>query len=331
MKSCKNARRYQGIFAPRCNGGDPCDTCKEKYQERHSGQANEALSALTKKTRDNILDVPVRPLNITFPEPVKRREGDLITALLWGDTHFPNHSQASLDIVQAIAEDVKPEVMCHMGDLIDATDLSEKFKKNPARKETLQDEINMGRAHLAHMRNAVPDAKFYLLEGNHEERMKRVLWNMEGPASALSLLTDVQKVLTWPSLLKTEETNIEFVAYDKQSKKKFLPKFMLKHGTIVRPKGGYTAHGELAKYGMSGASGHTHRLSDIMHRDHNGNHIWIETGCTCSLEPEYTPDPDWQNGCVVLTLHRETGAFQAEKIYIHKRNAVFRQKEYRAA
>jgi hypothetical protein len=43
-----------------------------------------------------------------------------------------------------------------MGDLIDAADLSEKFKKNPARKETLQDEINMGRAHLAHMRKSVP-------------------------------------------------------------------------------------------------------------------------------------------------------------------------------
>jgi hypothetical protein len=31
-----------------------------------------------------------------------------------------------------------------------------------------------------------------------------------------------------------------------------------------------------------------------------------------------------------LTLHRETGAFQAEKIYIHKGNAIFRGKEYTA-
>jgi hypothetical protein len=294
-----------------------------------SGQGNEALAALLKLPDGDLLDVPVRPLNLPKLRVVKRKLGKLLTVLLWGDSHFPNHSQSSLDIVQAIAEDVQPDVLSYMGDGVDATDLSEKFKKNPARRETLQDEIDLFRGHLGHMRQSVPDARFIYLEGNHEERMKRVLWNMEGPARALSLLTDVQKVLTWPSLLKLDQLNIEFSAYDKQSKTIFLPKFMLKHGNVVRQKSSYTANAEHSKYGMSGASGHTHRLAQFYHRDHNGNHIWLETGCTCSLEPEYTPDPDWQNGCVVLTLHKETGAFQAESVYMHKRNAIFRQKEYR--
>lgn len=295
-----------------------------------SGQGNEALAALYNLPDGDLLTVPVRPLNIPKANPAKRKAGKTITALLWGDTHFPHHSQATLDIVQAICEDTNPDVLCHMGDLIDSADLSEKFKKNPARKETLQDEINMGRAHLAHMRQSAPDAKFILLEGNHEERMKRVLWNMEGPARALSLLTDVQKVLTWPTLLKLDQLDVEFVQYDEQSKRRFLPKFLLKHGNVVRQQSAYTANAEHRKYGMSGASGHTHRLAQFYHRDHNGNHLWLETGCTCDLNPEYTPDPDWQNGCVVLTLHRETGAFQAESIYIHKGNAIFRQKEYNA-
>jgi hypothetical protein len=81
---------------------------------------------------------------------------------------------------------------------------------------------------------------------------------------------------------------------------------------------------------MSGASGHTHRLSQFYHRDHNGNHVWLETGSTCDLNPEYTPDPDWQNGCVVLTLHRDTGAFQAQTTYIHNGNAIFERREYTA-
>lgn len=271
-----------------------------------------------------------RTLNVPWPQVAKATSALTITALLWGDTHFPLQCDDTLKVVAAIAKDVQPDVLCHMGDLIDSTDLSEKFKKNPARKETLQDEINMGRAHLAHMRVLCPDAKFILLEGNHEERMTRVLWNMEGPARSLSLLTDVQKVLTWPYLLGCEELGIEFVPYKQQSTRSFLPKFLLKHGTLVRSKGGYTAHSELSKYGMSGASGHTHRLDSIMHRDHNGNHVWLETGCTCLLNPDYTQDPDWQNGCVVLTVHRETGAFQAELVYIHKGNAVFRGKEYKA-
>jgi hypothetical protein len=61
--------------------------------------------------------------------------------------------------VKAVARDIGPDVLCHMGDLLDAADLSEKFKKNPMRKETLQDEINMARAHLAHMRTICPDAR----------------------------------------------------------------------------------------------------------------------------------------------------------------------------
>jgi hypothetical protein len=158
--------------------------------------------------------------------------------------------------------------------------------------------------------------------------MKRVLWNLEGPARALSLLTNMQKNSHGPKLLSLDELDIEFVAYDEQSKHKFLPKFLLKHGNVVRQKSGYTANAEHSKYGMSGASGHTHRLSQFYHRDHNGNHVWLETGSTCDLNPEYTPDPDWQNGFVVLTLHRETGAFQAESVYIHNGNAIYRGKEY---
>lgn len=330
MKSCKNAERYQGIFPPRCNGGDPCDSCKEKYQMRHGGQVNEALAALMSNTRDEILDVPVRPLNITFPKPAQRSEGNLITALLWGDTHFPNQSDESLAIVHAVAQDIQPHFLIHMGDLIDATDLSEKFKKNPARKETLQDEINMGRTHLAHMRQAVPDAKFVLLEGNHEERMKRVLWNMEGPAKALSVLTEVNKAMSWPVLLGLAQLDIEFIPYGEQSKHLFLPKFLVKHGSVIRQNSSYTAHAEWRKYGKSGASGHTHRLGQFYHRDLNGNQLWLETGCTCKLEAEYAPDSDWQNGFVIMTFEPTTGAFQAETIYIHNGFAVCREKKYGA-
>jgi predicted phosphodiesterase len=267
---------------------------------------------------------------VAWPKVAVSEQADTITALLWGDTHFPNQCDLTLKVVAAIAKEIQPDVLCHMGDLIDSTDLSVKFKKNPARKETLQDEINMGRAHLAQMRVLCPEAQFILLEGNHEERMTRVLWDMEGPARALSQLTDAKRVLTWPYLLGLEEMGIQFVPYGEQSKHIFLPKFLLKHGNVVRQNSGYTANAEHRKYAMSGASGHTHRLAQFYHRDHNGNHVWLETGCTCSLEPEYTPDPDWQNGCVVLTLHRKTGAFQAESVYIHKGNAVFRGKEYNA-
>lgn len=34
MLKCKNANRYKGLRAPKCNGGNPCVTCMAKYLVR---------------------------------------------------------------------------------------------------------------------------------------------------------------------------------------------------------------------------------------------------------------------------------------------------------
>jgi hypothetical protein len=277
-----------------------------------------------------MLDVPVRPLSVQFAKPVvAKRSARIITALLYGDTHIGYEDADACAIVHAIGRDLKPNWLFHMGDLLDCYTIS-RYDKDPSRKDTLQDEINGGRVHLAAARKAMPNAKFVLLEGNHEDRLRRALWNLEGPAAQLARLTAFQKALTWPSLLGLEDMHIQFVPYGIQARTPFLPKFITKHGTVVRSKSAYTANGEWSKYGRSGASGHTHRLGVFYHRDHNGNQVWAETGCTCSLDPEYCVDPDWQNGCVVMTFNIDTGAFQAEPVYIHNGTAVWREKEYRA-
>lgn len=35
MLKCKNADRYMAKHFPRCNGGDPCGVCIEKWNHRH--------------------------------------------------------------------------------------------------------------------------------------------------------------------------------------------------------------------------------------------------------------------------------------------------------
>lgn len=277
------------------------------------------------------LDVPVRPLAVPFAKPVKRRKGRMLTALLYGDTHHPFHSQPTLDVVEAIITDSQPDVLVDMGDGVDAGHLSLKFKQDPMRSVNLQNEINMKRIQLAAFRRAAPNAEFHYREGNHEERLKRTMWNQEGPAKALIQLDVVQQVLTWPTLLGLPELHISFTPYDEQTKEPLLPKFIVKHGTVVAQKSGHTALREMDKYGKSGASGHTHRLSVVWHRDHNGQHVWCETGTCALLSPEYTQDPDWQNGCVFLTFDMETGAVQIEPIEIRNGHTIWRGKEYSAS
>lgn len=311
--------------------GNPniCGKCR-KYipPQGANGHANEALAALTEKRKrpEVIVDAP-RPLNIKIPKAAPRKQGKTVTALLWGDTHVPFHDQEVLSIIQAIAEDMQPDWLVHMGDLLDCRLLS-RFDKDPDRKENQQDEIDQARAHLAVMRLASPSSRFVLMEGNHEERLKRTLWSLDGPAAVLAQLTSFKKAMSWPALLGLEELRIEHVPYGEQSKRNFLPKFILKHGTLVRARSGATALGEQQKYSKSGASGHTHRLGMIFHRDANGSHVWLETGCTCLLDPEYTVDPDWQSGCVFLTFDPESGAVAPEPVFIHNGLGVFRGKQY---
>lgn len=276
-----------------------------------------------------LFDEPVRPLAVTFDRPRKARSGKFLTALLYGDTHIGYEDKRACNIVHAIGADAQPDMLVHMGDLLDCYQIS-KYDKDPARKDTLQDEIDAARVHLARARKAMPNARFIYLEGNHEDRLRRALWNLEGPAAQLARLTDFQRAMTWPALLRLDELHIEHVPYGEQTRHAFLPKFLLKHGTVVRNKSAYTANGEWSKYGKSGASGHTHRLGAFFHRDHNGNQVWVETGCTCRLDPEYCVDPDWQQGAVFLTFNTDNGAFQIEPIYIHDGSALWRGKEYRA-
>jgi hypothetical protein len=249
--------------------------------------------------------------------------------LLYGDTHQPYEDKVATSIVAQVASLLTPSVVCNMGDLLDCYSLS-RFDKDPHRIESLQDEIDMARAHLAMMRQASPGSRFLLLEGNHEVRLQRTIWNMPGPAASLAKLQVFQESMTWPILLDTAGLGVEWVPHIGQARQSFLPKFILKHGTVVRKKSAYTASGELEKYNRSGASGHTHRLGMHWHNDHHGSHLWVETGCTCSTTPEYVEDPDWQSGCVVLTFDSQTGAVAAEPVEIRNGLAIWRGNVLRA-
>jgi predicted phosphodiesterase len=302
-----------------------CGHCRKFMDENEA--VNAILSAPKKQKPQVELDAQVKSLSVKIPKSAPRKTGDTVTALEWSDSHFPFQDDGVLAIVQAIAEDMRPDFLVHKGDLLDARELS-RFDKDPNRKESLQDEIDQARAHLATMRLASPGSTFVLLEGNHEDRLRRTLWNLEGPAAVLGQLTQFKKAITWPALLGLEELGIEFVPYGEQSKRNILPKFITKHGSLVRKASAATAAGEQAKYNKSGSSGHTHRLGVYYHRDSNGSHVWAETGCTCKLDPDYCVDPDWQNGCLFWTFDKRTGAATPEIIFIHNGIAVFRGKTY---
>jgi len=250
-------------------------------------------------------------------------------AILFGDTHYPFHDEAALGVVKQIIKDVRPNIVVNMGDLIDAWQVST-FLKDPRQRDSLQQDIDDSIALLADIQSVIPSrCQLYYLEGNHEERLSRAICRMKEDAREIAGLRVFQQVVNWEQILKEAGMRRwQFIPMAIQSQISIIPRMVIKHGTIVSKWSAATAAREWQKYSKSGASGHTHRLGNFYHRDLNGTHCWVETGCTCDLNPTYTLDPDWHHGCVVLTYTDDW--FNVETVYIEDGTGVWRDKEYSA-
>lgn len=274
-----------------------------------------------------ILQIPPAPFEVEIPAPSAAKPGKFITAVLYGDTHVPFADEGAIKVVQGVIRDVRPDVLVNMGDLVDCWQIS-RFDKDPKRLDTLQDNIDGARKHLHQMAQIAPKARRVLLEGNHENRLSRCIASLEGGQRELAKLRAFQDAIQWPNLLQLAGIGWEWVGERDQSRTPILPKIITKHGNIVRKWSGWSGKGEWEKYGRSGASGHTHRLGWFVHRDHNGNANWIETGCTCVLDAEYGVDFDWQQGCVVVTWSADHRLQNVEFVAIRDGAAIWRAKEY---
>jgi len=211
---------------------------------------------------------------------------------LTGDWHVPYHDNRALTaMLQALYEE-KPTHIGLMGDLIDFYSLSH-YLRNPSRIHRLQEDIDRLVLILHIVRNYAPQAKIYYLIGNHEDRLRRFLWRTPELVSL--------RALSLPILLNLEREKIELVP---EPALFVSSQFVITHGTCVRKRSGYTAHAEIERFGLSGASGHTHRLAFITKRYPKQLLRWIETGCLCQLSSEYCPYPDWQHGYGIAVLSK---------------------------
>ncbi len=208
------------------------------------------------------------------------------------DWHVPFHDPKAIEAAFGFVERIQPQVIV-THELHDFYALS-RFDKDPGRIDSLQGEIDMVTGYLAQLRKLCPDSRILLLQSNHMARLKRYLWRN---APALSSLRSLQL----PALLQLQENGVEFMNYFQHQG------VLFKHGTIVRKESGMTARAELAKEGVAGVSGHTHRLGQVYKRLRGGAYTWIESGCLCQLDPEYIDGTaDWQQGFSLVSFQSPT-------------------------
>lgn len=296
-----------------------CGHCREPLEP-----ANEALAAITKKSEvAKILTLPPRPFEVPIPAPAGHVEGKSLKAVVFGDTHIRFHDPEALAIVEAVIVKEKPDVLVHLGDLIDAGMISEKFPVDPRRLETLQDDIDLAKVKLHQWAQLAPQAERWLLEGNHEQRLTRLIWNLKGAARELPRLNIFQQFMSWPIFLGLDEIGWKWVGYDDQPRDDILPRLLVKHGDVVRKFGGWSAKGEWEKSGRSGVSGHTHRANVWRHKDYNGQATWTESGCTCLYTTPGARNPDWQQAVTVYEWSADRSLMDVRQVLIRDGRAMW--------
>lgn len=238
------------------------------------------LGLVGKKNGNPSIDIPVsRFARLSIPV----RQGDRL--LVTGDTQVPFHDKDTLAVIDKFALDFEPTCWVDLGDFGDFYAWSD-FDKDPQRitANNFQEELDVGSAILSGRARRHPKARKVLIQGNHEDRLRRFLWRHPHIAG----LRDFDLAKLW-----RVEGEWEILPYKSMVEYASL---LLEHGDVVRAKAGYTATAMLEKRGQSGICGHTHRMSAVTRRDATATHIYVENGCTCLLNPEYTPYPNWVQG-----------------------------------
>ena len=203
--------------------------------------------------------------------------------LIFSDLHFPYQDNRAIEVMMEYNKKVyKPTDIVINGDILDFYRLSD-FEHNPARKETIQEDINQVKNFFSSLKKYFPRSRIYYLEGNHENRLQRYLW--KNP-ELISL-----DVLKLENMLNLKRRKIKFTPVHNDYWKKGTGH--LKLGDTIIMHGDNRANGAKGgKYGCINTMiemnsnivmGHNHQLGVNYFTNLYKNLHALNTGCLCQI------------------------------------------------
>lgn len=276
-----------------------------------------------KKSEDDVFEFleQLAPIKISpkYETPTKTDLNDY--AVVGSDFHFGCHDPRAIDIFLETIFQLKPNTIVLNGDTMDFLAIS-KYPKDLKNNWSLQKEREEYHAFLYELINVSGGAKIYETHSNHSGqsiggRWRRYLSDRLGELSSLPEITDI---LSYENVFmgefKDQVEHVDFVD---------LNGLVVTHGTTVRKNGGYSARGEIDKWGASILHGHTHRIGSSCQRiPAIGNRperqlYGFEGGCLCSLDAAYGTAMNWQQGFNIVGLSKDT--FSVEQVMINSGKA----------
>ncbi len=242
------------------------------------------------------------------------------------DEHYPFQDESAIELAMQIAHDFDPDVRIAGSDGVDFYGISD-FDIDPTRKifTEMQEEIDLWQAGQRAWKDATPNAQARYLPGNHEDRLRRYLWNHPEIAGLDALKLE--------NLLDLEGLGIQYDGRPYETAEYvFFDKLVIRHGKFVRKVAGASALAELTyeRHTMSTCTGHTHRGGTTYATTRGGLKIAQECFCLCRLDPHYVSHPDWQQGLVLIDVSEDHLDIEAVPFTDFRRRKVayWRGKEY---
>jgi predicted phosphodiesterase len=243
-------------------------------------------------------------------EPTEIRSGERILEFVASDIHFPYEDRAGYELFRLVAEDLQPNVLVLLGDIIDAYAVSAHDKDaNRATPAAFKEELLYAKTKLSELRDTLPNTRIIYKEGNHETRLSRYI---SKNAPVLSGLSSV----TLPELLDLNSLNIEWIPNDGRLK---IGKMWHIHGNEVAGGGQSPARLKYTRMQCNFIHGHHHQRDKFRPRAYDGSqHGAYSNPCLCDLEPEYAHHThNWSLGFTIID-HDTDETFQVEEIEIVK-------------
>ena len=231
--------------------------------------------------------------------------GSSESVVFLSDLHIPFHDPEAVASSLRLIKKLRPDRVVINGDVADFFQLS-RFNTAHQRLDSLQEEIDEANAFRVNVRKSAPNATIDETEGNHDSRIKSYV---AANARALASLA----VLEPSSLFRY--TDLDFKAHPGAGFR-LRRNFLVKHGTLIRQDAGASAKAEFNQAGISGISGHTHRLAKYIKAGYT-HREWSEQGCLCQLQPDYVVGaPNWVQGVAVGEFSTKSEAFSVELLQV---------------
>lgn len=234
------------------------------------------------------------------------------------DIHAPYQDKYAVALAVNIVKEFNPDVLICGSDAVDFYSISS-FNKDPKRKLSLQDEIDVWKEIQKELTSVSPNADRIFIPGNHEDRLRRYLWTHPE--------MDSLDVLVLGTLLGLSEVGVKSL-----SDEVVIGELLVKHGKYVRKESAYSARAEIEneRFSINVMTGHTHRGGTYYAKTRSGVVRADECFCLCDMDVDYVKNPNWQQGIVVATIVK--GKPMIEPILFHGSGkdifAYWREKVY---